>query len=215
MYHYFTDKDYLNRARPLVISIVEKVQNLVREAGMSCQFFGVGSNSKNMITQNENGPIDFDFNLNILSCDDWNDARGIKETVRKCFNKAMQDYKLGDVQDSTSSLTTQSIFFEDDPQTKFSIDLAIVTQDTDGKWHRLIHHKTGYVAKDEYIWNQSPESKDLKKKEAWLKKNGHWMEVRDRYLDIKNRHLTRNDHDHPSFICLIEAVNEIYQKFCK
>ncbi len=42
-----------------------------------------------MVTQNENSPFDFDYNLNILSCPDWNNAKEIKEMVRKCFNKVM------------------------------------------------------------------------------------------------------------------------------
>lgn len=46
----------------------------------------------------------------------------------------------------------------------------------------------------------------------WLKKHNGWAEVRERYLKIKKRYLTRQDHDPPSFVCYIEAVNEIYQK---
>jgi len=212
MYHYFVDKKFLDRARPFAVSLAERVQNLVREKGMSCQFFGVGSNPRNMVTQNEDGPIDFDFNLNILSCEDWDNAGSIKETVRKCFNKAMREQGLSDVQDSTSSLTTELIHFKDDPYTEFSVDIAIVTKDSDGCWYRLIHQKTGHVSKDAYIWNKVRDSEGLEKRESWLKKNGHWQEVRDRYTKIKNRYLTRNDYNHPSFVCYIEAVNEIFQK---
>ena len=32
--------------------------------------------------------------------------------------------------------------------TKFSIDLAIVYEDQDGTWYRLIHEKTGYSDRD-------------------------------------------------------------------
>ena len=39
-----------------------------------------------------------------------------------------------------------------------------------------------------------------------------WEEVREKYLDKKNMYLKRNDHYHPSFVCYIEAVNEIYSK---
>lgn len=39
------------------------------------------------LPQNENGPFDFDYNLNILSCPNWNDARGIKEAVRNALIK--------------------------------------------------------------------------------------------------------------------------------
>ena len=213
MYDYFTDTDFLDRARPLATGIAEGVQNAVREKGIQCQFFGVGSNPRNMITRNGNGPIDFDYNLNILSCPDWDDARGLKETVRKCFNAVMRAEGLGDVQDSTSSLTTDLIHFTDDPDTEFSIDIAIVTQGRDGNWYRLIHQKTGDTRRDTYIWNQVRDSKGLGDRESWLKKHNRWPEVRDRYIEIKNRYLKKRDYDHPSFVCFIEAVNEIYQKY--
>ena len=44
----------------------------------------------------------------------------------------------------------------------------------------------------------------------YIKEKGKWQLVRSQYLDIKNRYLRQNDHDHPSFICYIEAVNNVY-----
>ena len=43
-----------------------------------------------------------------------------------------------------------------------------------------------------------------------LKAKNLWEEVRQCYLDKKNLYLKRNDNNHPSFICYIEAVNEVY-----
>lgn len=210
MYDFFTDADFLDRARPFATGIAERVQDLVREQGISCQFFCVGSNPRNMITRNGKGPIDFDYNLNILASPDW-DGHRLKETVRKCFNQAMREEGLRDVQDSTSSLTTYPIWFDDEPGIRFSIDIAIVAKDDQGSWQRLIHDKRERT----YFWNQVRDSRGLGDRESWLKKRNHWTEVRERYLDIKNRYLTGNDHDHPSFVCYIEAVNEIYQKHHK
>ena len=87
----------------------------------------------------------------------------------------------------------------------------IVAKDDQGSWQRLIHDKR----ENTYFWNQVRDSRGLGDRESWLKKRNHWTEVRERYLDIKNRYLTGNDHDHPSFVCYIEAVNEIYQKHHK
>ena len=39
----------------------------------------VGSKKRNMITQNANEPIDFDFNLLILNADDYNHASDLKK----------------------------------------------------------------------------------------------------------------------------------------
>ena len=41
---------------------------------------------------------------------------------------------------------------------------------------------------------------------------GWWNKVRDQYLKIKNRYLTQNDHDHPSFVCYVEAIHNVYHQ---
>lgn len=88
----------------------------------------------------------------------------------------------------------------------FSMDVCIVTKDSKGKYYRLIHEK----ASDKYYWNIAPNSKNLKMKAEFIKKNGKWNLVRNQYKTIKNRYLQQNDSDHPSFICYIEAVNNVY-----
>lgn len=113
------------------------------EKGIQDQFsdFLVGSGARNMVTQNANESIDFDYNLNIISCPDWEESRSIKESVRKAMNRIMTNEGLGTVDDSTSCLTTKTISFKDSPENKWSIDLCIVTKDSDGNWQRLIHEK--------------------------------------------------------------------------
>lgn len=95
--------------------------------------------------------------------------------------------------------------------------------------YRLIHKKTGntnvnniaYAASiyaglvtrrpvNEYYWNMAPNSRNIKFKVDYIKSNGKWKLVREQYKGIKNRYLTQNDHNHPSFICYIEAVNNVY-----
>ena len=92
---------------------------------------------------------------------------------------------------------------------RYAIDVCIVMQD-DGHYHRLIHKKTGFTFSDEYYWNIAPHSRKLKEKADYIRKHGKWELVRDQYLRLKNHYLTQNDHDHPSFICYIEAVNNVY-----
>lgn len=219
MYEYFQDKQFLKDAQRLCSEIVTDVQNIVRSQGISCQFFLVGSGGRNMITylKRRDGiiTIDFDYNLNILSCEDWNDGRAIKETVRKAFNKVwLKRYKREGIQDSRSSLTSNAIYFDEQPNIIFSIDLAIVTLDTSNKWERLIHDKYS----EAYFWNVVIDSDGLNKKVKFLKDNHHWdgeNSVRDKYLKIKNHYLVQNDNDHPSFVCYIESVNETFQKWRK
>ena len=56
----------------------------------------------------------------------------------------------------------------------------------------------------------APNSRNIKFKVDYIKSNGKWKLVREQYKGIKNRYLTKNDHNHPSFICYIEAVNNVY-----
>lgn len=210
MFHFINDKSFLRRAQTYCSAIVKNVECKCRDLGINSQVFLIGSGAKNLITQNADGPIDFDYNLNIISCPDWNNAYEIKETVRKAFNQVMREYNLDDVQDSTSSLTTYPIHFVNAPSIEFSIDLAIVTKDTSDRWERLIHDKNGSLAYDRWFWNIGPSNTGLRQKVDWLKANGYWEMVRDRYLAKKNLYLSRNDHNHPSFICYIEAVNEVF-----
>ena len=125
MYEYVEDKQFLKRAQNCCSDIMKQLEESLRKQGMNTQFFLVGSGARNMITQNGDGNIDFDYNLNILSCDDWK-ARSIKELIRKTFNKVMRENNLSDVEDSTSSLTSKLIYFNDDPNIEFKIDVCIV-----------------------------------------------------------------------------------------
>ena len=44
----------------------------------------------------------------------------------------------------------------------------------------------------------------------YIKSKGKWALVREQYKRIKNKYLTSNDYNHSSFICYIEAVNNVY-----
>ena len=90
------------------------------------------------------------------------------------------------------------------------MDVCIVTEDTERNFHRLIHEKTGWPWDERYYWNQAPNSKNIRDKADFIKQSGQWLAVRKEYLRIKNQYLKRNDHHHPSFICYIEAVNNVY-----
>ena len=214
MYHYVQDKDFLRRAQSASSRMLKKVEELLRkEYKINSQIFLVGSGAGKRVTKNERESIDFDYNLNIISCPDWEKPRSIKESVRKAMNRIMTNERLGTVDDSTSCLTTKTISFKDSPENKWSIDLCIVTKDPDGNWQRLIHEKTGFAQYDRYFWNTTPNSEDYSYKAAKIKEcPGWWNEVRNSYLRIKNHYLQRYDYNHPSFVCYIEAVNEIYNR---
>lgn len=212
MYHYVEDKEFLHRIKSLSGKIMQDLcHNLKRNYDIGANFYLVGSGGKNLILQNESLPVDLDYNLEIVRCKDYKDCRYIKEYVRKVFNKALNKHGLGDCEDSTSSLTSKQIYFNKGNQTKFSIDICIVALDSNDNLFRLIHRKNGNIfLNDYYYWNQAPNSNKIRKKVAYIKSNGKWELVRNQYKDIKNRYLCWNDNNHPSYICYIEAVNNVY-----
>lgn len=213
MYHYIENKDFLKRAQSSCSLFVKELEEVLRDKyDINSQSFLVGSGARNMVTQNENESIDFDYNLNIISCPNWNDAKYIKESTRKAFNMVMRNHNLDNVEDSTSSLTSKLIHFTDTPNIKFKIDVCIVTKNVDGLWERLIHQKTGFLYLDTYIWNIAPNSKNYQEKAKTIKSIPGWWEpiLRPKYLDKKNLYLRRNDNNHPSFICYMEAINDVY-----
>lgn len=213
MYHYVEDKDFLKRAQKTCSGLMIELEDELREKGINSQFFLVGSGARNMVTRNEEEPIDFDYNLSIISCKDINDCKAIKESVRKAFNKVLKNNNLSDCDDSTSSLTTKSIYFKDDDSISFSIDVCIVAKDKNSNWFRLKHEKGYNSYYDKYYWNESPSSGGYSEKAKAIKSvPGWWEVVREHYLDIKNDYLRKNNHNHPSFVCYIQAVNDVYNQ---
>ena len=211
MYHYLDDKEFLHKMRSLSGEIMQMVCHYLKEDyDIGANFYLVGSGARNLILQNEDNPVDLDYNLEIVRCEDFEDCRFLKESTRKTFNKVLREYRLDDCDDSTSALASKLIQFNSGNETEFSIDICITVRDDKDNYHRLIHEKTGWTHNDRYFWNIAPHSRDLKKKAEHIKKCGKWELVREQYLRIKNRYLSVNDHDHPSFVCYVEAVNNVY-----
>lgn len=212
MYHYLDDKEFEGKMRRLGGEIMQELCHILKEDyDIGATFYLVGSGKRKLITQNGEQPVDLDYNLEILRCDDFNDCRYLKECARKAFNKALNKEGLHDCEDSTSSLTTKPICFTNGNDTAFRFDICIIKQERDCQYSRLIHEKARTVISyDRYYWNIAPNSKQLKNKLNYIKGTDAWQEVRERYLKKKNMYLTRNDHNHPSFICYIETINEVY-----
>lgn len=211
MFDYVEDKEFISRIRKLCGEIMQDFCHYLKEDyDIGAIFYLVGSGAKNLIVQNVSLPIDLDYNLEIVKCKDYNDCRNIKECARKSFNKALHKRKWRDCEDSTSSLTTEKRHFVEGNPTEFSMDVCIVCKDTEEYLYRLIHKKTGFAYWDKYYWNEAPHSAGIRKKAKYIKERGQWGLVRTQYLNIKNRYLCQNDPDHPSFICYIEAVNNVY-----
>ena len=210
------DEAECRRYRSDCSAVLKQVCSMLKEKGISAQFTLVGSGARNMVTRNGDGPFDLDYNLEIIKASEeyWNDLRHLKDTIRILLDKAEKLNCFSESQDSTSCLTAL-LHFKDDPTVKFKFDIAIVSRNSKGKLCRLIHSKNAWgYGKDQYVWNEIPDSHDIAQKARRLKAEGLWLTVRDQYIDRKNMYLSRRwDKDHPSFIAYIETVNEIYYQY--
>ena len=215
MAYEFVYESEAKRYRSDCSDVLKETCELLKEKGISAQFSLIGSGARNMITRNGKGPYDLDYNLLIMKAEEryWNDLRFLKETVRKVLNRAERREFFSDAQDSTSCLTAL-LHFKDTPNVEFSFDVAITTKNKNGNYMRLIHNKNMYaLGLDQYTWNEVPNSHQVKDKADKLKKTGVWQEVRDRYREKKNMYLSWQDHNHPSFVVYVEAVNEVYNRY--
>ena len=213
MYHWVEDRAFLKQAYSECAGIVNQLVQELKKYDIDSTMRVVGSKSRNMITQNAKEPIDFDFNLLVRNAEDYRDGKDLKEDVKDAFNEVLSKNAWKDCDDSTSALTTKTVQYKKGNPTPFKMDVCIVKEDCYGHLHRLIHQKTGIVQFDRWIWNMIPNSDRFYEKESALKTNPkRWGIVRETYLYKKNWYLQRGDHDHPSYICYIEAVNEVYNK---
>ena len=215
MYHYIEDKVFLKDMKYLCSNIINQLVQLINnDSVMEVEAHLVGSGARNLITQNSNEPIDLDYNLYIADFGDFSSSneREIKEYVRKQFNIILKRNGWSDCMDSTSVLTTEKRHFTKGNHTEFSIDLAIVFNNRDG-WHRLIHEKTGFTARDRYYWNLVPDSRNLFDKVSDIKDEHLSNEVIDEYLEKKDLYLRRQDYNHPSFNVYVETVNQVFNKY--
>ncbi len=211
MYHYVDDTEFVSAMRKFGGTFLQELCRILKEEyGMGCQFFLVGSGKRKLIMQNGNNPVELDYNLNILRCTDFDDCKRIKHDVICAANKILREYRLPDCDDSTSVITTKEIHFRDGNPTGFRIDIAIIVQNEDGSYDRLIHEKNAFPLRDRFYWNRAPYSKELDGKVEYIKQHGQWNRVRDQYEMLKNKYLQQNDHNHPSFICYTEAVSNVY-----
>ena len=153
MYHEIEDKVFLHKIRQFCGEIMKELcVELKGNYDIGTVPVLIGSGAKNLILQNENEPIDLDYNLVIKRNAYSDNEKEIKDAVQNCFNRVLRAYKQRDCDDSKSCLTSKLITLSEYPYIKFSIDVGIIDEDEDGSWYRLIHDKYN----GQYYWNKIP-----------------------------------------------------------
>ncbi len=83
MYHYLEDKEFISKMKTLAGEILQDLCHTLKEDyDIGANFYLVGSGARNLITQNGNSPVDLDYNLEIVRCENLKDGRYLKECVK-------------------------------------------------------------------------------------------------------------------------------------
>lgn len=148
MYHYLSDPTFKNALKKEESKLSQELCHQLKidyDLGSRAQL--IGSAKRNMITQNENEPVDLDYNLIIVKTP-IKDGKELKNAIMKSFNKVLKRNGYDDCQDSTSAISTKYYSFKKGNQTKYKFDIGIIKEDKKGEWERLIHNKTGIIQSD-------------------------------------------------------------------
>lgn len=212
MYHFeYVTKSQAAPVKKELIAILNKVQNILR-GHFTFQYFFIGSSSRNMITQDVQGNIGFDFDINLAINDSDNHytPREIREMLKIAFDRVVRQYGYSPAEQSTRVLT---IKFKDTAHSRIvhSCDIAIVCNyfdDDDYEHQEYIHFDK---KSNRYIWEERSDGYyELSDKEDWIKENNLQTDLREWYLWKKN---TNTDPNNRSRAIYANAVHEICQKY--
>ena len=208
-YEYVSKKEY-QPVRKELEQIIHRVQDQLRERGMTFQYHLIGSGARQLITRKKGGNKGFDFDYNLILPDSGDreyNAKVVKEEFINAFKFALKgtEYKLPE--DSTSVLTIKVV---DTAHSRIvhSCDFAIIyypRTGKDGEYRYLRNWKKGM-----YSFETRRESQGLERKLKAIKNHpGGWNQVREEYLLVKNNN---RDPDKRSYVLYIEAVNNVYNQ---
>jgi hypothetical protein len=233
---YVENRKFLQRAKTSSDEIMAKFHRILEEDyGIRATYHLIGSAEKNLLIDNSGEPVDFDYDIKIVRCADFNDCPWLRECSKRALDKSLTIYSLfsggysspRNCEDSTLCLTVESlpvkrhtpniysprasriISLRQQPEPRFSMDVCITMEDRSGRNYRLIH-RSRRAGMDEYYWNPARSFKEIERKESVIKKSNKWELVREQYLRLKRHYVS--DENHPSFICYIEAVNNVYHE---
>lgn len=207
MYNYVTEEQIIHY-KSLFQSILDRLrEKLKKDSEIEVRILLVGSGANNMVTRNGKGGFDLDYNLVLSSIppEYVGAPQALKALVIKELDTLVPSgFSHG--KDSTSAIT-YLLHSPDKKRVEFKVDVALILAGKNG-YSRLVRDRNT----KRYIWNLIRKSGDLKPKLNAIKAAGCLNRLADIYQQKKNMYLSRQDHDHPSFVVYLEAVNELYQK---
>lgn len=192
--------------RVVCAKAISEAQAAMKEKqGIKSGVYIIGSGKFNLVTRNEDKVYDLDFNILCCKIPNDTDLKKFKGRWRRELDKVFVKRGFSHGQDSRSVIT-----YVRKGNPTLSVDIGIIKRSKAGRFFRLIHLKG---CEERFIWNEVPDSKDVMKRSEEIRKSSRaWQSLRDRYLERKNR--CRGNKSNPSFVTYVEAVNDVWQKYC-
>ena len=127
------------------------------------------------------------------------------DKVKEALNKVLLSKELKEVEDFEYSFKSKKMHWESLPSKNFIFEFFVITNNN-GNYSRVILKKGSLVELP--MLNKE----DLDKKESKIRFYGLFENVNNGYLNKLNMYEKRQDPNHPSFVCFIEAINEVFHK---
>ncbi len=200
----YAPKNEVTEFNKFCLEIIHDVQKIVKEY-FTLDIRLIGSGEKRLVTKDEDGCFDLDYNL-IIQRDKkeiLNNPKEVKTLFLNAFNKVMPNYVKNYIYPKNkTSVITSGIKFNS--VNNITFDVAILAEGNNGYLYKLFYDKNV----DRYIWNQVRNSKGCFERYQEVKEQGLFNQFKKRYLELKNMHLKRGD-EIKSFSIFLETLNEV------
>lgn len=189
--------DKLSVPRAEIEDILEEPKERLEEKyGLKSLIMVVGSVKRNLVTVDENGHFDLDYNLCFIKVPQEvrDNLQGLKDRVRSNLDEITdEDYYYA--RNSTSVITLERA------DGSFSLDLGILVKNKNGEYCRLVRNRNNYQLREvAHLYNTEMQ-------ERYIRQHSAMKRVSELYLMHKNKHPETD-----SFHLYLEVVNTVFNE---
>lgn len=196
MYTYVSKKRLSGPKAEIEKLLAELVDVLKEKYGLKASIMTVGSAKSNLVTADETGHFDFDYNICFSKVPQEVRAKpqSLKDRVRTQFDMLSgKDFYYG--------RGRKSVITFEHAEEDYSLDLGILIKNKDGQHCRLVYDKNS----DKYQCCEISLLYDASAKEEYIRSHNAQDRLASVYLNNKNKHRERD-----SFHNYLDAINTVY-----
>ena len=201
MYSYLEDSKLVSKTNRWGHAFALDLEKALKEKDLNAE---VDILDESIIVQNESlSSTEYPYVIKI----DTNDSFPMEslEKVKEALNTVLFNKELKEVNEFKYSYKTYKMHWLSRPKDNFTFEFFVITNNN-GNYSRVI------IKKDQLVELPMLNKDDLDKKESRIRFSRLWEEVTSSYLNKLNMYEKREDTNHPSFVCFIESINEVYHK---